>query len=92
MVSMHAAIRAQQRGIPPLIRDWLFQFGEEQYDGHGGIRRFFSQRSIREMERCFGRQPVSRMSEFFDVYLVESSHDGAVITIGHHYRRAQRCH
>jgi hypothetical protein len=44
MLPAHAAIRAQQRGIPPLIRDWLFQFGEEQHDGHGAIRRFFSQR------------------------------------------------
>ena len=92
MNTTHAAVRAQQRGIPPLIRDWLLQFGEEQYDGHGGIKRFFSHRSIREMERCFGRQPVSRMSEFLSTYLVESVHDGAVITIGHNYRRSHRSH
>ena len=90
MMSAHATVRAQQRGIPPLIRDWLFQFGEEQYDGHGGIRRYFSQRSIREMERCFGRAPVSRMSDFYDAYLVESSHDGAVITVGHNFRNVKR--
>lgn len=90
MISAQAAIRAQQRGIPPLIRDWLFQFGEEQYDGHGAIRRFFSQRSIRKMERCFGCTPLSRLSDFFDIYLDESSSDGAVITIGHSYRRIRR--
>jgi hypothetical protein len=44
------------------------------------------------MERCFGRQPVSRMSEFLTTYLVESVHDGAVITIGHNYRRSHRSH
>lgn len=92
MNTEHATVRAQQRGIPPLIQDWLLQFGEEQYDGHGGIKRFFSHRSIREMERCFGRKPVSRMCEFLDAFLVESSHDGAIITIGHYYRRSQRRH
>jgi hypothetical protein len=92
MNTEHAAVRAQQRGIPPLIKDWLLQFGEEQFDGHGGIKRFFSHRSIREMERCFGRKPVSRMSEFLEAYLIESSHDGVIITIGHNYRRSQRRH
>jgi hypothetical protein len=86
MDTFHAAIRGQQRGIPPLIRDWLLLYGEEEYDGHGGIRRFFTRRSIREMERCFGRLPVRRMSEFLNAYLVESSHDGAVVTVGHLYR------
>lgn len=92
MITTHAAIRSQQRGIPPLVRDWLLQFAEEEFDGHGGIRRFFSHRSIREMERCFGRKPVGRMAEFLNTYLVESSRDGAIITIGHNYRRINRNH
>lgn len=70
-------------GVPPLIQEWLLQFGEEKYDGHGGIRRSFTPRSIRDMERCFGRKPVRRMSEFLSAYLVESSRDGMVITVGH---------
>ena len=54
----HAEARMQQRAIPPLIDLWLEEFGEEEYDGHGGIRRYFSRRSIREMERQFGRRPI----------------------------------
>ena len=49
-MTYHAAIRSQQRGIPPLVMQWLDQFGEECYDGHGAIIRFFSQTSRREME------------------------------------------
>jgi hypothetical protein len=86
----HAAIRACKRGIPPLIQQWLMDFGEESYDGHGGICRFFSHRSVRSMERCLGREPVRRMSEYLDAYLVESSHDGATITVGHRSRRIKR--
>ena len=35
MKTVHATIRAQQRGVPPLIEDWLLDYGAEQFDGHG---------------------------------------------------------
>mgnify|MGYP003381902200 FL=1 len=83
MNSLHADKRAQQRGVPPLIRDWLLAYGEEDYDGHGGIRRYFSPRSIRMMQRSFGREPLRQLDKYLNSYLIESSRDGAVITIGH---------
>ena len=89
-MTRHAQIRMQQRGIPPLIGLWLEEFGEEEYDGHGGVRRFFSRKSIRAMERAFGHQPVSRMAEFLDVYVVESSRDGQLITFAHQTKRVRR--
>lgn len=86
----HAAMRAQQRCIPPLIVNWLDQFGEESYDGHGGIVRFFSHASIRAMEREFGRAPVRKMTEYLDAFKVDDSRDGHVITIGHRTKRIHR--
>ena len=83
MNTHHASVRSQQRGIPPLIRDWLLAYGEEDYDGHGGILRYFSNRSIRMMQRSFGREPLRQLDKYLNSYLVESSDDGAVITIGH---------
>ena len=59
----HAHTRAQQRGIPPLIDQWLDAYGEEEYDGRGGITRYFSSRSLRAMERDFGRAPVAHRDE-----------------------------
>jgi hypothetical protein len=53
----HASIRAQQRGIPPLVDRWLDEFGEEDHDGHGYVRLYFSHRSVREMERALGNPP-----------------------------------
>lgn len=90
MHTKHAITRAQQRGIPPLISQWLDMFGEEKFDGHGGVIRFFSRRSIREMERDFGREPLRRMSEYMDAYKVVSSHDGYTITLGHIFKRLRR--
>lgn len=81
MNTKHATIRAQQRGIPPLIQNWLLDYGEENYDGRGAMTRFFTSNSIRKMERDFGREPVRRMSEFLRCYLIEGE-DGTVITVG----------
>jgi hypothetical protein len=68
MKTKHANIRAQQRAIPPLIDQWLDQFGDEEYDGHGGVIRFFSRSSIRAMEREFGDSPVRKLAEYLHAY------------------------
>jgi hypothetical protein len=81
----HAAIRQQQRGIPPLVSDWLLDFGDEQFDGRGGVIRYFSKKCIKKLEREVGKQPVARMSEYLRCYLVQSSCDGKVITLGKRY-------
>ena len=81
MQTKHSSARSQQRGVPPLIKDWLLAYGEENYDGKGAIVRYFNEKSIRQMERDIGREPIRRMSEFMRCYLVEGT-DGAIITIG----------
>ena len=88
-MTYHAAVRSQQRGIPPLVMQWLDQFGEECYDGHGAIIRYFSRTSRREMEREFGSDLVSKLKQYFKVYKVEN-HDGVVITTGHLTKRINR--
>ncbi len=87
----HAFVRAQQRGIPPLIQDWLLDFGDESHDGHGAVIRYFSKRTVRRLERSVGRLPVRRMAEYLRSYLVQAN-DGTVITVGkrHRHRRILR--
>lgn len=88
--TQHAVARARQRGIPPLIEQWLDAYGQQDYDGNGARRVFFSKASIRQMERDFGRAPIQKLSEWLDVYKVEDSSSGYVITIGHRYRHLRR--
>jgi len=83
--TFHATVRAQQRGIPPLIQNWLIDYGAEEFDGGGGVIRYFSNDCIRKMEREIGREPLKRMSEYLRCYLIQSSSDGAVITVGKRY-------
>lgn len=79
-LSKHAEIRAQQRGIPPLIDEFLDLYGCEQYDGHGGVIIFLDKSSIRRMEHDMGREPVRRLSTWHNAYKVKSSTDGCTIT------------
>ena len=85
MQTFHANVRAQQRGVPPLIQNWLLDYGAEQFDGHGGVIRYFSNECLRKMERDIGKVPLKRMSEYLRCYLVQSSSDGAVLTVGKRY-------
>jgi hypothetical protein len=39
MIHTHTTVRAQQRGIPPLIDQLLEAYGQEQHDGHGAVAR-----------------------------------------------------
>lgn len=85
----HATVRSQQRGVPPLIVDWLLGYGDEAFDGRGGIVRYFTGHAIRRLAREVGSEPVRRMSEFMRCYLVEATDNGRIVTVGkrHHGRR-----
>lgn len=87
MNSRHAAVRAQERCIPPLMDELLDRYGKEQYDGHAAVVVYLDKASIRSMERDFGRRPVSRLSEWFDAYKIRALSDGSTITTGHRTER-----
>ena len=89
MNTKHADIRAQQRGIPPMVDELLDRYGHEEHDGHGAVLLYMNKDSIRRMERDLGRRPVSRLSEWFDTYKVKGA-DGRTITVGHRTRRLWR--
>jgi hypothetical protein len=86
----HARLRIQQRCIPPLVNRWLDEFGDEDYDGHGGIRRFFGRRAIRRMERELGTQVVKHNAKYLRAYKVVSSRDDGLITTGWRHRHLRR--
>ncbi|CAG1000927.1 hypothetical protein MTYP_02875 [Methylophilaceae bacterium] len=87
MYTNHAQKRAQQRGIPPFINELLDRYGREHYDGRGGIILYLDKRSIRQMERDMGREPVRRLAEWHGAYKIISVFDGMTITVGKRYKR-----
>jgi hypothetical protein len=42
MNTRHAEVRAQQRGIPPMVDQLLDLYGQEEYDGHGAITLYLN--------------------------------------------------
>jgi hypothetical protein len=85
----HALARLQQRGLPPLVIDWLHTHGREHHDGRGATILYFDKRARRSLERTVGREPVRRMKQWLNAYAVVGS-DGRVVTAGHRYRRVQQ--
>lgn len=85
-VSRHASARTQQRGIPPLILDWLIAYGEEQPDHHGARVVYFTKRSRQRISQDAGDIIVRRLHEFLDAYAVIAA-DGCVITCGHRFKK-----
>ena len=88
-MSTHALTRAQQRGLPPLVLQWLDAYGTETHDGRGAVIRHFTRDARRRLERDVGREPVRRLHEYLDAYAVLGT-DGNLITVGHRYRRIRR--
>lgn len=85
----HASIRCQQRGIPPLICDWLQRYGAESKTAGGGVKRFFDSAAKRRIAQEVGAQVVDRMGALMNLYLVEAP-DERIITAGVRTRRFKR--
>lgn len=87
-VSRHAKDRSQQRAIPELMIDLLFQFGSTEKAGSGACKMFFDKSSRRRVKAYAG--PIAGLlDEHLDVYAVVSA-DMTVITVGHRTDRIQR--
>lgn len=78
----HAEVRSQQRGIPAVVSDWLIAYGDEEFDGRGGVIRYFSSTGIRQLENEVGEKQVKEKSEYLRCYLVQANDTGSIITVG----------
>ncbi len=85
-MSHHAATRQQQRGIPPLIMEWLSNYGACRHDHRGAEVRYFDKQSRKALARDVGEEIVNRLSALLDTYAVISD-SGTVITVGHRFKR-----
>ena len=84
-ISSHAIKRSQQRCIPPLIIQWLYQYGTRRPYRNGTMLCYFDRRSIRLISSDVGSIVIRRLSGLMDAYLVIAGNQ--VITVGHRYKR-----
>jgi hypothetical protein len=88
-MTRHATARAQQRGLPPLIVDWLDTYGARAQGGGGAEILYFDKASRRNLEGDVGSQVVDLLRSLLDAYVV-MGHDGTVITLGWRFKRVPR--
>lgn len=87
--SHHAQTRAQQRGVPPQVLDWLLRYGKRNYDHHGGVRISFDKKAKRRLYHAEGETVERRYGKYLNTYLVASV-DGPVITVARQQRRLKK--
>ena len=85
-MTQHAQSRCKQRGIPPTVVEHLLDFGHEIHDHHGSFIVYFDRRARARLRSAFGTDQFKRMESHLNTYAVISD-DGAVVTVGHRYRR-----
>lgn len=88
-ITEHAAIRSQQRGIPPIVLDLLLQFGCHEYDHVGAEIVYFDRRSKKSVESYTGGL-ISKLSDHLNSYAVLDG--GTVITVGTRFKRIRHGH
>ena len=86
-LSNHAAHRMQQRGIPPLIIDWLEGYGSSARAGHGTEKFYFDKKSRRMLARDVGKAVLRNLEKQMNAYMV--CRESTVLTVGHRYRRVR---
>jgi hypothetical protein len=86
MKTRHAKVRAQQRGIKFGIEQLLRTYGEVRPAPRGCVVRFFSKKSIKEMECEFGHKFIAKNHENLRSYLIESCEDSVIVTVGKLYQ------
>jgi len=88
-LSHHAAVRLQQRSIPPLVADLLDLYGARQPAGRGADIVYMDKAARRRMSQVLGSAAVAALKPLLSAYLIESE-DGEVITAGWRCARVQR--
>jgi hypothetical protein len=80
MYTKHAKSRMQQRGLSPFIVDLLVLYGDEEHDGRGGVRYYFTKKSSKRLRQDLGNPVYKKIKHFLDAYAAEC--DGHIVTVG----------
>lgn len=89
LITQHAAIRMQQRGIKVKTLDCLFEFGSKMHDRRGCIIVYFDKQSRKRLKETTNSAIPRTMESQMDAYAVVSVR-GEVLTVGHRVKRINR--
>jgi len=84
----HARARMQQRGISPAAVEILMSYGRSSHDHLGCEVVYFDKPARKRLARQ--NPAAAREAERFSRAYAVLGSDGAVVTVGHRYRRFKR--
>jgi hypothetical protein len=89
LITEHAATRVRQRGVDPVVLDCLLAYGTPFHDRRGGEVIVFDRQALRRLQRAVDPAVRRRVEDRRSLYAVRGA-DGALVTVGHRYRRIPR--
>jgi len=85
----HARARMKQRGIDDAALAALLAYGRAEHQPGGSSIVFLDKRARRRLERELDDESLKALGKRLGAYAV-LARDGAVVTVGHRYRRIRR--
>ena len=89
LMTQHAAIRMQQRGIKENTLDYLFEFGAKMHDSRGCIIVFFDKQARKRLKETPDSKQPRLIQSQMDAYAVVSVR-GEVLAVGHRIKKINR--
>ncbi len=86
--SRHARVRRQQRGIPPVVVDWVVGYGRATRKDDATVFSL-DKPARRRLARDLGELAYRRIEDLLDVYVVLAD-GGVVVTVAKRCRRARQ--
>lgn len=86
VLTTHASIRLQQRGIPAWFLELLVRHGKTVHDGRGAVIKTVNKTTRRRLQAVLTRSQYASAERYFDVYAVVAP-DMAVVTAAHRTSR-----
>ena len=80
----HTKIKQRQRAIPPLIVNWLREFGCRITGMNGTTVIYFDKKSKRALCTEVGPIVIRRLDDMMDAYVVMSKEK--VVAVGHRFK------
>lgn len=84
----HARMRMQQRGIPQSQIEWLLEYGSERYDRCGKLWLSYDNRAKKLMRKYLSSDILKRIK--LGTYGVIAEENGVLVTVGHRTKRFHR--
>lgn len=85
LLSKHASYRCRQRSVPPMVVEWLLDYGRVGHDHRGAEIRYFDKKSRKRLAAEVGEVVISKLADLLNAYLVVKG--GTVLTVGHRLKR-----